>query len=329
VLSCKKQNDTPQKIIENFIISGSTQGTTYAVKYGSTQEVISKKSIDSLLETFDNSLSTYVPTSKISRINAGDPNVNIDYLILNTYQASERIYKESEGLFDPTVGILVNAYGFGPKKTDEPINDSIIKSLLPFVGFNKVKLLDSKRIIKSDPKIYFDFNAIAQGYAVDVVSNFLISKNIKNFIVEIGGEVKAKGSNQKNQKPWLVGIDNPLNDPIKRDLYRKIKLENLSMATSGNYRKIKTDTVTGKKFVHTINPITGLAKKSNILSVTVLAENCIDADGYATTLMLMDLKAGKEFLAHKPDLSALIIYLDENEVMQHFQTPNMNTYLME
>lgn len=328
-LGCKNETDSKPKSVQNFVLTGETQGTTYAIKYGAEDVIVAKKSIDSLLATFDASLSTYIPNSKISKINAGDSTVVVDNYIIKTYQASEKIYQESDGLFDPTIGILVNAYGFGPTQNKTTINDSIINNLLPFVGFNQVALIDNKYIRKANPKIYFDFNAIAQGYSVDVVSDFLISKNIQNFIVEIGGEIKANGINQENNKPWVVGIDNPLNDPMNRVLFKKIKLENLSMATSGNYRKIKTDSLTGKKFVHTINPLTGKAKKSNIMSVTILATNCMDADGYATTLMLMDLEQGKSFLAEKPELYGLIIYIDENEGLAHFETENFKTFVLE
>ena len=251
-------------------IQGEAQGTTYSIKYIANQEVVSKKQTDSLLLAFDMSLSTYRDDSKISKINSGDSTVVVDDLFVENFKISSEIHKETSGLFDPTIGVLVNAYGFGPNKKHQNLSQNQIDSLLQFVGLDKVQLNENKTISKKYKETYLDFNAIAQGYSVDVVVNFLKSKGIENAIVEIGGELFALGKNTIDNKNWIVGIDNPLQKPEERTLIAKVNLENLGMATSGNYRKVITDEKTGQKFVHIINPKSGLAQKSNILSATIL-----------------------------------------------------------
>jgi thiamine biosynthesis lipoprotein len=312
-ISCKE--DKP-----NFhIIQGEAQGSTYSIKYIANEELASKKQIDSLLLAFDMSLSTYREDSKISKINAGDSTVVVDDFFVETFKASKQIYEETNGLFDPTIGVLVNAYGFGPSHERKKLNQNQIDSLLHYVGFEKVKLNANKTISKLHKETYFDFNAIAQGYSVDVVVDFLKSKGIENGIVEIGGEIVGFGKNTIEDKNWVIGIDDPLQKPEERTLITKIKIENLGMATSGNYRKVITDSITGEKFVHTINPKTGKPQKGNVLSATVLAPTCKMADGYATAFMVMDVKRGIEFAATHPELYVLLIYRDENNKVQQFK----------
>lgn len=316
-----------QKKEQFFVIQGEAQGSTYSIKYIATEEVVSKTQIDSLLNAFDNSLSTYKPTSLISRINQGVTTVVVDDWFVQTFKASHKIYKETSGLFDPTIGVLVNAYGFGPNHQRKHLNQNQIDSLLNFVGFDKVTLNSDRTISKKHQETYFDFNAIAQGYSVDVVSNYLKSKGILNAIVEIGGELVGFGTNTIQNKNWVVGIDNPLQTPDERKLIAKVKLKNLGLATSGNYRKVITNSITGEKFVHTINPKTGRPQKSNVLSTTVLAPTCIMADGYATAFMVMSLEEGKEFAKQHPELYVMILYADENNQMQRFQTDNFKTLI--
>ena len=312
-----------------FLIQGEAQGSTYAVKYIHSEEVIKKSTIDSLLLAFDLSLSTYRPDSKISKINAGDSAIVVDDFFVNTFKTSQKIYQETQGLFDPTIGVLVNAYGFGPSKKRIDLNPSKIDSLLTYVGFDKVKLNADNTISKKYMATYFDFNAIAQGYSVDVVAEFLQSKGIQNGIVEIGGEIVAFGKNIIENKNWVVGIDDPTQLPEERTLLAKIKLENLGMATSGNYRKVQVDSLSGQKFVHIINPKTGLSEKGSVLSATVLAPKCIEADGFATAFMVMDLGATKKLLQTRKDLYVLLIYTDENNLLQQYKTDNFKELLID
>jgi len=312
-----------------FVVQGEAQGSTYAIKYIHSSEVIKKAAIDSLLVAFDLSLSTYRLDSKISKINAGDSTVVVDDFFVETFKTSQDIYQATSGFFDPTIGVLVNAYGFGPSNKKIALNPAKIDSLLQFVGFNKVMLNDDKTISKKHPETYFDFNAIAQGYSVDVVTDFLKSKGIVNGIVEIGGEIVAFGKNTLDNKNWVVGIDDPTQSPEERILIAKIKLENLGMATSGNYRKVKIDSVTGQKFVHIINPKTGLSEQGNILSATVLAPKCIDADGFATAFMVMDIEDTKKLLLSRKELYVLLIYTDENNQIQQYKTDNFKELLID
>ena len=321
-ISCDKTADF-------YTIQGEAQGSTYSIKYIASEEKVTKNQIDSLLTAFDLSLSTYRPDSKISKINAGDSTVVVDDFFTETFQLSDQIYKETKGLFDPTIGVLVNAYGFGPNKKQENLSQKQIDSLLQFVGFDKISLNSNKTISKKHNQTFIDFNAIAQGYSVDVVVNYLKSKGIENAIVEIGGELFALGKNTIENKNWVVGIDDPLQKPEERTLIAKVNLENLGMATSGNYRKVMVDEVTGEKFVHIINPKTGLAQKNHVLSATVLSKSSGLSDGYATAFMLMNLEESKAFLQQHPELYVMLLYADSNNKMQRFTTDNFNKLIKE
>lgn len=317
------------KTTDFYTIKGEAQGSTYSVKYIATEEKVDKNQIDSLLTAFDLSLSTYRPDSKISKINAGDSTVVVDEFFTETFQLSNQIYKETNGLFDPTIGVLVNAYGFGPNKKHQDLSQKQIDSLLQFVGFDKIALNSNKTISKKHNQTFIDFNAIAQGYSVDVVVNYLKSKGIENAIVEIGGELFALGKNTIDNKNWVVGIDDPLQKPEERTLIAKVNLENLGMATSGNYRKVMIDEETGKKFVHIINPKTGLAQKNNVLSATVLSKSSGLSDGYATAFMLMTLEESKLFLQKYPELYVMLLYSDSDNKMQQFTTENFKKLIKE
>jgi len=317
------------KTVDFYTIQGEAQGSTYSIKYIASEEKVTKNQIDSLLIAFDLSLSTYRPDSKISKINSGDSTVVIDDFFIETFQLSNQIYKETNGLFDPTIGVLVNAYGFGPNKKQENLSQKQVDSLLQFVGFDKIVLNANKTISKKYNQTFIDFNAIAQGYSVDVVVNYLKSKGIENAIVEIGGELFALGKNTIENKNWVVGIDDPLQKPEERTLIAKVNLENLGMATSGNYRKVMIDEKTGKKFVHIINPKTGLAQKNNVLSATVLSKSSGLSDGYATAFMLMNLEESKAFLQQHPELYVMLLYADSNNKMQRFTTDNFNKLIKE
>jgi len=312
-----------------FIIQGEAQGSTYAIKYIANEEVTTKTEIDSLLMAFDLSLSTYRSDSKISKINAGDSTIVVDDFFVKTFEVSNQIFQETNGLFDPTIGVLVNAYGFGPNKKSVTLNPNQIDSTLQYVGFDKVKLNEDKTVSKQFKQTYFDFNAIAQGYSVDVVVDFLKAKGVENAIVEIGGELFALGKNTIENKNWVVGIDDPLQTPEERKLIAKVNLENLGMATSGNYRKVMLDEKTGEKFVHIINPKTGLSQKGNVLSATVLAKNTALADGYATAFMVMTLEESKLFLQNHPELYVMLLFTDAENQMQQYLTDNFKGLMIE
>jgi thiamine biosynthesis lipoprotein len=297
---------------------GEALGTTYSIIYLSDRELDYGTELDSVFIEVNRSMSTYIPSSDISKINRGDSTVVVDQMFRDVFELSDKIYKASGGYFDPTVGVLVNAWGFGPGKELE-MNAKRVDSLLDYVGFNKVRITPDNRIIKSDPNIYFDFNAIAKGYAVDRLAVLMDQKGIRNYLIEVGGELVAKGENRIKGKKWTVAIDDPQMDG-ERTSKRTVYMKDVAMASSGNYRKSRIDPETGAKYVHTIDPLTGYTKNSNILAVTVVARDCATADAYATAFMAMDLEKSKDIINTHPELQAYIIYLDPSGQVVEYMT---------
>ena len=296
---------------------GNAFGTTYSIIYFSNEKLDVQKEIDSVFNVVNQSMSTYVPSSDISRINQGDTSVVIDYMFKDVFELSRSVYKASNGYFDPTVGALVNAWGFGPGK-QIALDSSKVDSMLQYVGFKKVNLSTSGTIEKEYPEIYFDFNAIAKGYAIDRIGAMLDGKSIEDYLVEVGGEVLTKGKNRTTNKKWTVGIDDPQVE-IGRQLKKIVSLKDKALASSGNYRKFRVDSLTGEKYVHTIDPKTGFTKNSKVLAASVVAKNCATADAYATTFMAMDLEDSKALLDEHKELEAYIIYLnDDGKTLEFF-----------
>lgn len=290
---------------EYIKLGGVVFGTTYIITYDGEKNY--QKSIDSLFTLINNSTSTYVPNSDISNINKGDSMVVLDAYMQELMQKSFKIYQETDGYFDPTVGNLVNSYGFGSKKNQKIPSEDEIKEMLQYVGLHKVKVIDNK--ISKPKKVYLEFNSIGKGYGVDIIGRFLEEKKIKNYLIEIGGEIRTKGY-KKDKILFKVAIESPNKDG-SRTYQKIIEVHNIAMATSGNYRKFKVDE-NGNKFVHTINPKTGLAKESNLLSATVITKNdCADVDAYATAFMAMGLEKTKQFLQNRTDLKVILLYADK------------------
>ena len=315
--------------IESHQYNGEALGTTYMVKYFSNEELRFESSLDSILVQINNSMSTYITKSDISRINRGDTTVKVDDNFVKVFNASEQIFKQSGGFFDPTVGVLVNAYGFGPGTALKEIDSIKLDSLKKLVGFEKIRIRENRTIEKEDPSIYLDFNAIAKGYTIDVIAEFLETKGVENYLIELGGELRAKGENLENQADWVVGIDDPNQQTGKRDLKAKLKLVNAAMATSGNYRKYREDSLTGQKFVHTINPKTGRAERSNLLSASVIARNCMLADGYATAFMALGLERTRSVLNELQDVEVYILYSTEDGNMEEYVSPGFKKNILE
>ena len=312
-----------------YLIEGEAQGSTYHIKYIAERDENLKPAIDSILEVIDLSMSTYRPDSAISKINQGDTTVVVDEHFRKVFEASQQIWQESEGLFDPTVGVLVNAWGFGKQKISEADlpTDKKIDSLRKYVGFDKVALTEKNLIKKRYTEILFDFNAIAQGYTSDVVANYLSARGIKNYIVEIAGEMYLKGKNTVEDKSWTIGVENPLKPLDDRDLVATIQFTNQGLATSGNYRKVWTDS-NGHKYVHSINPLTGRATQSDVLSATVVAPSTMLADGYATMFMVMGLAKSKAFLEKHPDLAVLLVYSDDKHQEATYKTKSFEKLMI-
>ena len=298
---------------------GNALGTTYSIIYLADGELDYQQEIDSVFQVLNQSMSTYIPSSDISKINEGDSTVVVDDMFKEVFDVSSDVHKASNGYFDPTIGVLANAWGFGPGEQIE-LDSLRVDSLLGYVGWGKVKLNSDNTISKEHPSIRFDFNAVAKGYAIDRLGAMLDAKGIENYLVEVGGEVLAKGTNLDSGKQWTVGIDDPQVE-TGRELKQIVSLEDMAMASSGNYRKFRIDPETGEKYVHTINPKTGYTKNSNVLATSVVAKTCAVADAYATTFMAMDLEESKEVLANHDELEAYIIYLDENGETKEFFTP--------
>lgn len=301
-------------------ISGEALGTTYHIKYFSENEFPIEEDLESIFETINVSMSTYREDSDISRINRGDSLVKVDTMFQKVFSLSQQVFGESDGYFDPTVGDLVNMYGFGPEKGIVHIDSSTVDSLMEFVGLEKIRITEDGSLKKDSPQVYLDFNAIAKGYAVDVIGFYLDKKGVKNYLIELGGELLAKGQNISKQAPWTVGIDDPRQVEGNRTLIATLELKDRAMATSGNYRKTRIDSLTGQKYVHTINPRTGYPEKSNLLSASVLAENCALADAYATAFMAMGLEKSKELLGRLEAVDAFLIYSQPDGQVSDFAT---------
>lgn len=319
-------NAEKKEIIKNGS-TGGVFGTSYSIIYLADENLDYQQEIDSVFYVVNKSMSTYMPESDISKINKGDSTLQVDYMFKDVFEISRKIHRNTDGYFDPTVGTLVNAWGFGPG--EEVAMDSImVDSLLRYVGFNKVSITSNGTVSKEHPAIYFDFNAIAKGYAIDRVAVLMDELGIENYLIEIGGEVVGKGMNTIKNKSWTVGIDNPENEH-RRETKIAIHLNDRALASSGNYRKFRVDEATGEKFVHTIDPISGFAKNSNTLGVTVLADNCATADGYATAFMAMDLEAAKRIVESDKTLDAYIIYADDDGNILEFMTEGFKQIILE
>ena len=305
---------SPEQKKDPIVLKGNVFGTTYKITYLDS-DVNYQESIDSLYTEINNSVSTYIPNSDISKINKGDSTIVVDAIFKEVFEKSKEIYFETDGYFDPTVGNLVNAYGFGPENSITEFTDEELAQQMKFVGLDKVELVNGK-IKKGYPEIYLDFNSIAKGFALDIVARFLESKKQQNYLIEIGGEIRAKGL-KDNGESWLIKLVNPVDVEFG---YKKINLSNKSMATSGNYRKFRVAD-DGTKFVHTVNPLTGKAFESNLLSASVITKtDCADADAYATAFMAMGLEKTKQFLEKNKDVQVILIYFNENNTLQEYST---------
>lgn len=299
-------------------IQGKTQGTTFVVKTSEDTLLTTPVEISELLEKFDSQLSGYISNSALSRFNALDTKEEFDLSEHPQFQLcfelSQDIFKRTQGAFDPSVFPLVKAWGFFKEMNDPPIKAEI-DSILTFTGFENKKhyILENENIQKLDSRFELDFNAIAQGLSVDYLAEFLDKKGHDNYFVEIGGEIRAKGLNNES-KPWIVGIDQPTdeNDGTNdRKLENYLSLNNISVATSGNYRKFYEKD--GKRYSHTLNPKTGYPVEHNLLSTTVMAESAAIADAYATAFMTMGVHNTMKFLESNSDLKIEAYLLFEND----------------
>lgn len=308
-------------------INGFTQGTTYHIVFEtSPQRDLSeiRTQIEKILTQVDNSLSIYNDSSVISLINSNISD-KTDTLFREMYRQSMEVWEKSSGAFDITVGPLVKSWGFGPDALQR-FDASKLDSLMALVGMEKVKL-EGDRIIKADPDIYIDVNAIAQGYTVDLLVEFLNSRGVKDCLVEVGGEIRTSGN--KAGAGWRVGVDRPVdgNNSPGADLEAIVRLDGRSLATSGNYRKFHIEN--GVKYSHTIDPHTGYPVKHTLLSATIISRTCATTDAWATACMVVGKDSAAAFIEKYDFLEGYLIYSDEEGNMKTWMTPGLNRLIEE
>jgi thiamine biosynthesis lipoprotein len=302
---------------------GLVFGTTYRMVYESRED--HHLAIKELLNGFNSSLSTYDSLSIISRVNNNDSTVRVDAYFRSLMETGQRITEETNGAFDMTVAPLVNAWGFGFKNRST-INEALIDSLLLFVGMDQI-WLEGDRVVKKQAGVMLDGGAIAKGYGVDVVAGYLAQQGISNYLVEIGGEVVTEGLNARGIA-WRIGVDEPVDDltDTHREFKMVIEVSGRALATSGNYRNFYVDN--GKKYAHTIDPRSGYPVQHSLLSASIIAPSCMEADAYATACMVMGLEASKELISRLPDIEACFIYHTE-EGDQVFMTDGFEALVVE
>lgn len=311
-LYVSKQRNTPFQKNSGFVF-----GTVYNITYQCDNDL--QKGIEAELQKVDNSLSPFNKTSVISRVNRNEK-VTVNEMFSEVFQLAEKISAETDGAFDITVAPMVNAWGFGFKTGNMP-DARQLDSLRAIVGFHKVKL-EGGRVVKKNPNIMLDCSAIAKGYGCDAVARFLEKNGVKNYMVEIGGEIVTCGVNDQRM-PWKIGVTKPTDDSlnVNSELQTVLNVTNKAMATSGNYRNFYYKN--GRKYAHTIDPKTGMPVQHSILSATVLADNCATADAYATSFMVMGLDKARKVLEKHPELMAYFICSGKNGKTTVWFSPSM------
>jgi FAD:protein FMN transferase len=306
LISCEKQKPA------YLSLGGKAQGTTFNITYQDSLQRDFSQPVDSLLRLIDKSMSLWDSSSVISRVARNEPNVQLDEHFINVFRRAQEVSLATEGAFDVTVGPLVKAWGFSYKRGLPPPDAAKVDSLLQLVGYQKVTI-ENGMLHKADPRMEMDFNAIAQGYTVDLIAQYFEKQGIKNYLVEIGGELRCAGFSSQGKK-WQIGIDKPVeNDTGERPLQTTIALSGKSLATSGSYRKFIVKD--GKKYSHAIDPKTGNPVNHNLLSVSVIADDCATADAYATAFLVMGTDKAME-LAKSKNLEVYCIYTGENGALQ-------------
>ena len=318
VLIIRQQQAIPYQKNADFIF-----GTTYHITYQCDSNMAA--GIKAELLKVDQSLSPFNENSIITAVNQNKA-VQLDSMFLDVYNLAVQISEETDGAFDITVAPLVNAWGFGFKNSTLP-SPYQVDSLRQIVGYQKVSL-ENGHIKKKDPRIMLDCSAIAKGYGCDVIAKYLRSRGVKNFMVEIGGEIVTSGLNP-DRLPWKVGVTKPSDDSLStsHELQTVLNVTDMAMATSGNYRNFYYKG--GKKYAHTIDPKTGFPVQHNILSATVIAKSCAEADAYATSFMVMGLEKAQKVMERRPELMAYIIYSDQNGENAVWYSPSLRNKIVE
>ena len=326
LFSCDNNTKKTSKLYE---VEGKGGSVAYRVKYISADSTDLKPAIDSLVKVVDHSISSYNKESIVAKINQGLVATKANDHFKRAFATAQKVWKESGGFYDPTVGILVNAWGFG-KELIQPVSklptEHEIDSLKRFVGFEKVHISDDDYVKKQNPAIQLDLTSVLRGYTADVISDFLKSKGIENFSVKVDGQTIVEGKDVVNNTPWKVEAEDPyeLNDDYKEVI---LHLNNESVSTDENYRRVWIDG-NGKRFVHIINPFTGYPMTGEMLSATVIAKTAVESDAYSTMFMIIGLEKSKEFLAKHPELKALLVYSDQNNEVKTYKTQNIEPLIV-
>jgi thiamine biosynthesis lipoprotein len=315
LFACKNEPKAAQQDYRSF--EGKTMGTYYRVTYAGSLNRDFAKEVDQLLLDINDEVSTYIPTSTISKFNQTQAELDVTGKIhfIGNLQGALQVFSQSDGAFDPTVMPLVNYWGFGytEKKPVTQVDSLKIDSLLQLVGADKVELTqtgDQIILKKVKPGVQLDFSGIATGYALDTIGRFLESKGVKNYLADIGGEQRARGVNSRGTV-WTIGINIPEETAAKTDILSSVELKDWTISTSGNYRNFYE--VNGVKYSHTINPKTGFPERNTLLSATVFATDCIDADAWATAFMVMGIEKAYAVAEQNLDVEAYFIYSNPSD----------------
>lgn len=316
LFSCNSSDNTI--LVSN---SGQAQGSYYHIKYMSEMGKDFHFQIDSILKDIDSSLSIYKEYSLISRLNNGEK-LKTDSLFNDVFLAAKQIYIQTEGNFDCSVRPLAREWGFYKDRFSQELEvDSIkISKILKNIGFDKIQLSNDSLVLPKGVSI--DFNSIAQGYTVDLIGKYLALNNVEDYLIEVGGELLSKGKNSDGNL-WRVGVDKPFDNIDVSDRFQFIlDLEDKALATSGNYRNFYEKN--GVKYSHIINPFTGFPAQNRLLSVTVIHDNCMFADAYATAFMVMGVKKTKKFLQRLDGkLEVYLVFTDQKGDWNTYISPRM------
>lgn len=309
-------------------VDGFTQGSTYHIVYNDPQGRDLRTPIEELLEDIDNSMSVYNPSSLLSRLNGNDPAAVPDRWIAECLELARRISDDTEGAFDITLRPLISAYRIGTEETPHLLSPRELDSIRAFTGYRKVRI-ERGRLIKEDPRLALDFNAIAQGYSADLMGALFDSLGIADYLVEIGGEILCKGKNPGGGD-WRVGIDRPVEGNVVpgEDLQTILTISDRGLVTSGNYRKFAFDE-NGNKVTHTIDPHTLRPAVHNLLSATIVAPTSAVADGYATVCMVIGLDKSKQLLARHPELEGYLVFGEPDGSLGVYATPNLRKRIVQ
>lgn len=315
-----------ETIVPFYKLSGPTMGTKYNITVQTNYPEAVQQSIDSILADFNLSMSAYIDTSTLTYLNMADSifcfDSKKDPYFEPIFKAAKEVYKNSNGAFNPAIAPLVNYYGFGykEKKKLEKLDTVIVKEILKLLAFDSIYMTKNDDgtmcVHKPSKLVMLDFNSLSPGYAVDVLARFFEKKGMRNYMIDVGGEMRALGLNDR-KKEWVIGINKPVEGVAETEIELPLLISNKSLATSGNYRNIYESK--GQKFAHIINPITGMSQPTDILSATVIADDCVLADAYATAFMVLGIEKSIELLTQLNGIEACFIYDNEGDGIFEFK----------